>query len=450
MSSVSTAQPTSQADQCASFETVFDNVAKPSVHVIGSRDFLLALTYILEPLNYRSSSIRRKRSPATAQTHTGPGIFIIDGSLQNALDLCQGLGEEVPKILVSPVNALAFRLECARAHVSTIISDPMDPAELVYWLEHFGGQMDDKPASVLLVDDDPLILAVYSELLRANGMNVAVLSEPLAIIETIDRAFFDIIIMDLRMPGTDGIEIAKIIRQHQNHLSIPIVFLSSEEDKSVQMRARRFGGDDFISKRSELNALVPLINLRVKRARVMRSLIERDGLTGLLNHRSFKERVGYEIARASRTGLPFCVAMIDVDHFKKVNDTWGHPVGDQVLTILARTLVRWVRNTDVVGRYGGEEFAVLLLDTSPEAVFQVLEKFRQHFSEILFDGQGEQFSLTVSIGIAGNAANSEAATLIAEADRALYLAKNTGRNQLVIAHDAGQKCSQFPWIGPVE
>jgi diguanylate cyclase (GGDEF)-like protein len=239
--------------------------------------------------------------------------------------------------------------------------------------------------------------------------------------------------MDLQMPGTDGIEIAKIIRQHQNHLSIPIVFLSSEEDKQVQMKARQFGGDDFISKRADLDALVSLIHLRVQRARVLRNLIERDGLTGLLNHRRFKERVGHELSRAKRTNLQFCIAMIDVDHFKNVNDTWGHPVGDKVLSILARALVGWVRKTDVVGRYGGEEFAVLLLDTSPDTIFEVMENFRKHFAKMVFDGQDEKFSLTVSIGVAGSDANSDSAALFAQADKAMYLAKSNGRDQVVIA-----------------
>jgi diguanylate cyclase (GGDEF)-like protein len=156
-------------------------------------------------------------------------------------------------------------------------------------------------------------------------------------------------------------------------------------------------------------------------------------LTGLLNHKRFKERVGHEMARYNRTGQQFCVAMIDVDHFKKVNDTWGHPVGDQVLSILARTLMGWVRKTDVVGRYGGEEFAVLLLDTSPKAVVEVLESFRKHFETMVFDGHPETFSLTLSIGVAGSQSHGDPAAVFADADNALYLAKNNGRNQLVIA-----------------
>jgi len=414
-------------------ETIFSSLSRPSVHVIGDGEFLASVKRVMEPLNYCPTAVDGNQKFAAVENDDDGALVLIDGSIPDALAICEDLGEALPKILVSSETSFSFRAKCARSHVNTIISDPIDQAELVLWLEHLGGQISEQPASILLVDDDPIASAVYAEMLRANGMIVSILNDPLKIIQTINGSFFDIIIMDLQMPDTDGIEIAKIIRQHQSHLSIPIVFLSSEEDKTIQMKARQFGGDDFISKRADLDALVMLINLRVQRARVLRSLIERDGLTGLLNHRRFHERVGHEMARAKRTKLQFCVAMIDVDHFKKVNDTWGHPVGDQVLSILARALVGWVRKTDVVGRYGGEEFAVLLLDTSPESVFEVLENFRKHFAKMVFDGRPEQFSLTISIGVAGSGSCEDAAALFTEADRALYLAKNNGRDQVVLA-----------------
>ncbi|AKI02018.1 diguanylate cyclase (GGDEF) domain-containing protein [Hoeflea sp. IMCC20628] len=422
-----------ESDMSEPVETVFSNASQPSVHVIGGRQFLHSIALILAPMSYTSTPVNGRPHLAVVDEPSAGTIVVIDGSLPDALEICSDLGETAPKILVSPETSFSFRAKCAQAHVSTVMSAPIDQAEFINWLEYLGGQMTSQPASILLVDDDPLASAVYAEMLRANGMTVAVLNDPLKIIMTIERSYFDLIIMDLQMPGTDGIEIAKIIRQHQNHLSIPIVFLSSEEDKQVQMKARQFGGDDFISKRADLDALVSLIHLRVQRARVLRNLIERDGLTGLLNHRRFKERVGQEMSRTKRTNLQFCIAMIDVDHFKKVNDTWGHPVGDKVLSILARALVGWVRKTDVVGRYGGEEFAVLLLDTSPDTIFEVMENFRKHFAKMVFDGQDGKFSLTVSIGVAGSDANGDSAALFAQADKAMYLAKSNGRDQVVIA-----------------
>lgn len=433
MLSVSSPVGVPESSLSAPAETIFSNVSRPSVHVIGGGDFLDSVALILKPMNYSQANIDDSSLLAETENDNAHTILLIDGAIPDALAICKGLDENLPKILVSPETSFSFRAACARSNINTIIAAPIEQAELVHWLEHLGGQVSEQPASILLVDDDPLASAVYAELLRANGMIVSVLNDPLKIIPMIDGAFFDIIIMDLQMPNTDGIEIAKIIRQYQSHISIPIVFLSSEEDKEVQMKARQFGGDDFISKRADLGGLVALIELRVQRARVLRSLIELDGLTGLLNHRRFKERVGHEMARVNRTNLQFCVAMLDVDHFKRVNDSYGHPVGDQVLSILARTLVGWVRKTDVVGRYGGEEFAVLLLDTTPQAVFEVLENFRKHFAQIMFDGQPEKFSLTISIGVAGSASCDDAAAIFDEADRALYLAKNNGRDQVVLA-----------------
>ncbi|MCY0148801.1 diguanylate cyclase [Hoeflea sp. G2-23] len=432
-----------EPDTSVPVETLFSNASRPSVHVIGGGEFLDSITSILGPMSYIPAPVETSTQLTVAQEAGTGTIVVIDGALPGALEICQAMDELVPKILISPESSFSFRAKCAQANVTTVMSAPIDQAEFINWLEHFGGQMSSQPASILLVDDDPLASEVYAEMLRANGMTVSVLNDPFNIIMTMERSFFDLVIMDLQMPGTNGIEIAKIIRQHQNHLSIPIVFLSSEEDKQVQMKARQFGGDDFISKRADLDALVSLIHLRVQRARVLRNLIERDGLTGLLNHRRFKERVGHEMARYRRTKLQFCVAMIDVDHFKKVNDTWGHPVGDKVLSILARALVGWVRKTDVVGRYGGEEFAVLLLDTSPDMIFEVMENFRKHFAKMTFDGLGEQFSLTVSIGVAGCTADGDGAALFAQADKALYLAKSNGRDQVVIAEpEATPACSK--------
>lgn len=413
-------------------ETIFVNSSRPSVKVIGDQTFLDNVSAVLRPLNYSAAYEARSKTPHCE----GSTIIVIDGAIPEALNICAQFVDDCPKILVSNNTDLTFRVECARANISTIIASPVDPNELILWLEHLGGMIGQQPASILLVDDDPLSSEVYAEMLRASGMTVKVQNDPLQIIDTLDRGFFDIIIMDLQMPNTDGIEIAKVVRQHQNYLSIPIVFLSSEENKTIQMQARRFGGDDFISKRADFDALVALVQLRVERARVMQGLIEKDGLTGLVNHKRFKERVSYEQIRFNRSKQQFCIVMIDVDHFKKVNDTWGHPIGDKVLSILARSLVGWVRQTDVVGRYGGEEFAVLMLDTTPEVVFEVINNFRIHFSKIVFDGEPTQFSMTLSAGIAGSVVGAEPEMVFAEADKALYLAKNSGRNRVEIAEIA--------------
>ena len=427
----------SEAETVSPVVTIFRCRARPFLTVIGGPEFLSQLAAILTPLNYTpdSDSVQvADFDAAMVGTHT---VVVIDGSIREAVELSERMGADVPKILVSGETDFAFRARCARAHVSAIVSEPIEQTELIQWLEYLGGMYHEQPASVFLVDDDPLTSEVYAELLRTKGLIVSVLNDPFRIIQALDSVRYDIIIMDMQMPGTDGIEVAKVVRQFKAHIAVPILFLSAEEDETIQMKARHFGGDDFITKRTDLDAIATLVQLRVQRARVMRALIERDGLTGLVDHLRFKERARHELARANRTKSPFCMAMIDVDHFKRVNDSWGHQVGDHVLSTLARGLTGWLRRTDLVGRYGGEEFAVILLDTTPEAVFDVLDRFRQHFATVAFDGDTEAFSVTVSIGIAGSEGCDDVAMLFAEADRALYRAKNSGRNQVVMAPRCG-------------
>ncbi len=159
-----------------------------------------------------------------------------------------------------------------------------------------------------------------------------------------------------------------------------------------------------------------------------------DGLTGLYNHRHFQERLEENLKRAERLGEKLSLLLLDIDHFKKINDTYGHPVGDQVLRTLAATIDDTVREIDIPARYGGEEFSVLLLGAAKKEAAQIAERLRQRVKELRFNTSSGEFSITVSIGIATfpeDATTREA--LIEEADQALYRAKNSGRDRVVLA-----------------
>jgi diguanylate cyclase (GGDEF)-like protein len=159
--------------------------------------------------------------------------------------------------------------------------------------------------------------------------------------------------------------------------------------------------------------------------------MESDSLTGLLNHARFKERLALELERARREGQELSLAIIDLDHFKGVNDTHGHLVGDRVIRGLARSLRKHLRRTDIIGRYGGEEFAALLPNTSPEQAAARLDKIRERFGATPFDGaHGRPFSVTYSAGIAGSGPHEGPEALISAADAALYAAKRAGRNRV--------------------
>jgi len=242
--------------------------------------------------------------------------------------------------------------------------------------------------------------------------------------------------MDMYMPGCNGMELSSIIRQHEAFVSIPIVFLSVETDMDRQLAAIRLGGDDFLTKPIKPEHLVLSITTRAARTRNIRYFMERDSLTGLLNHTNLKENLAREVMRAERMEAPVSFAMIDVDHFKSVNDTYGHLTGDGVLKSLSRLLQERLRRTDIIGRYGGEEFGIILLNTGAEMASQIMNEIRENFSHIRQQSEGEEFFVTFSCGVASFPDIKHAAAIGAAADYALYEAKESGRNRVVISSES--------------
>lgn len=387
-----------------------------------------SLPEVLRQLNYVEAA-----SPRDPDDGDRRDVVLVDASLPDALDLCRALPERTAKILASAAGSFEHRRDCAAAGVDALIADPIDPRELADWLEHFDDHGTTGRATVLVVDDDDLAAEAVATLLATRDIDAELVGDPTRVFEMLDRRSFDLVLMDVDMPQVNGIDLARMIRLNRSQLLVPIVFLSADGDTETQMRARRFGGDDFISKRIPSDLLARLVELRVERARVLRALIERDGLTGLVDHLRFVERIGQELARSRRTGSDCTLVMIDIDHFKTVNDTHGHQAGDLVLRRLASALVAWLRRTDVVGRYGGEEFGVLMLDTPPDRAAPVIEAFRRHFAGLEMVAADARFRVSFSAGIAGSRPGSDTATLIAAADEALYRAKSEGRDRVVLS-----------------
>ena len=191
-------------------------------------------------------------------------------------------------------------------------------------------------------------------------------------------------------------------------------------------------GDDFLVKPIDAAHLVSAVTMRATRARFLRSLMIHDGLTGLLNHTAIKEELAREVIRSSRLNSPLSLAMVDIDFFKKVNDTYGHAAGDRVLKSLARLMKQRLRETDIVGRYGGEEFAVIMNDTDAASAAKVIDEIRTVFSRLLHLSHDKEFSVNFSCGIADLAHFSDAVSLSEAADKALYQAKQRGRNKVIV------------------
>lgn len=339
---------------------------------------------------------------------------------------------ELPVIVLAENDAFDFRLRLARLSVEAVLNFPLDTVELAAWLKRYDPVIDD-PHHVLIVDDDELSAFAYAHALHAKGMQTSVVTDPNLAVQQVIQQSPDLVLMDLHMPGVSGIEIAKVIRQSRQFVSMPIVFLSAEKNLEMQHNARQVGGDDFVAKPVNLGELSRIVELRVTRARELAAIMDRDSLTGLLNHARFKERLLLEFERSRRTGSPISVALVDLDRFKSINDTYGHQAGDRVIQTLAHTVSGALRKTDVVSRYGGEEFAVILMDTETKGGVMVMDKAREAFKSIEFDSEQGPYTVTLSAGIGCSADFETADDLLNAADQALYRAKANGRDRVEIA-----------------
>jgi len=245
----------------------------------------------------------------------------------------------------------------------------------------------------------------------------------------------DIFLLDLSMPDISGLEVAKVLRQQSKYDFIPIVFLTADESESTKIEILNAGADDVILKGTPVRMVFQHITTRTIRGQHIRYLTSRDSLTGVLNHGQIMDACATAFTLFNRNLSNFVVVLIDLDNFKSVNDEFGHPIGDKVLFGIGQLLHRSLRQSDLVGRYGGEEFVLLLHDTDSRAVEDKIESIRVAFSALEFKSETKKFNVTFSAGIADAKHYQNITQLICAADNALYQAKRSGRNRLINADE---------------
>jgi len=348
-------------------------------------------------------------------------------------ELQNGRESPLPVVFFSSDDTIVSRLEAVRAGSIAYLSKPVDVASLIDKLDNMSSARTHEPYRVMIVDDSVAVANYHATVLEQVGMKVKIVHNPLKAAEELPEFNPDLILIDIYMPECNGMELAKVIRQIDAFVSIPIVFLSTEKDLDTQLFAMNLGGDDFLTKPIQPEHLISSVNSRIRRSLMLRNFMIRDSLTGLLNHTAIKDQLDGEVARAKRQNKPLSFAMIDIDNFKRVNDNYGHPAGDRVIKSLARLLKQRLSANDLVGRYGGEEFAVILVDTEGAAALKVLDTIRNDFSQLRLVADEKEFSASFSCGIAEVTKSPDANGLCDAADKALYKAKHAGRNRVMLS-----------------
>ncbi|MFB9868982.1 diguanylate cyclase [Vreelandella sulfidaeris] len=339
-------------------------------------------------------------------------------------------GRPLPAIVLSAHGDFHSRLSAVRAGSSGYFTKPVKPLDLMLAIDEVTAPVADEPLKVLIIDDEPDAAAYHALLLEEAGMIVHQVHHPADTLRSLERFNPDLLLVDVYMPVCSGEELATIIRQQPEHLGLPIIYLSSETDSQKQLSAMAAGVEAFLTKPVRPDELISAVKLRAERLRLLRSLMTRDSMTGLYNHSTTTELITKALAQAHREKSQQALAMIDIDHFKQVNDTHGHLAGDQVIITLARLLKSRLRLSDIIGRYGGEEFAVLLKGVDAEQATTLIDRLREDFALVDFHAGDVSFQCTFSAGISCFPEHPSTESLRLNADQALYQAKRLGRNQV--------------------
>ncbi len=316
---------------------------------------------------------------------------------------------------------------------------------------------EERPARILIVDDHEDNVEVLRARLEALGYDVASASDGYEALEEVERQTPDLILLDVMMPRMDGNEVARQIKGNNSLPFIPIIMQTALESTESKVEGLGAGADDYLTKPinfAELGARVKAMlrlksaqralaranaeleatnaKLEVANAELKRMAIT-DGLTGLFNRRHIEERLREMFEHSSRLHEPLACVLVDLDHFKNVNDNHGHQAGDDVLRQLADVLRGAAREVDRIGRYGGEEFMILLPGTVLDAAVTFAERARQEVEAFAFSYEGGTVRGTLSAGVAAwpHPLIQDRYGLVKAADDALYVAKRLGRNRVV-------------------
>jgi len=312
-------------------------------------------------------------------------------------------------------------------------------------------ESSDLPVRILVVDDEELVCRLLENVLTTAGHEVQICLSGQEAIATLKESTFQVVITDLRMPGVDGLAVLRKAKALDSLCQVIVITAYGSTESAVE--AMKLGAYDYLNKPFNIDEIRILVDKALEKRTLLRAAEERDfyrdlsrmnGLTEVYNYRAFYELLGAEIARSKRHDRPLSVLMIDLDGLKGYNDALGHPAGDALIKQAAWLLKKSVRNCDIVARYGGDEFAIILVETSKAPALDTAERVRRLIEETRFEHDYilPHNTLTVSVGVAGYPNDAdEKRDLVTKADQALYEAKTLGGNQVRAAEGRDDRYS---------
>lgn len=349
-----------------------------------------------------------------------------DATAADVLAWCQHQVPPRPVVVLTDLHSFTDRVEFAQLGVRGVLQKPQRAPQVLDAVEQVLTANPHRPPVVLATDDDPDVLAAVQRILERQGLQVVREENAERFWEALETVMPDLLMLDVDMPGVNGLEICRALRSDRRFAMLPVVFLTALRDADVVSLVYQAGADDLISKPFAPDELAVRVVSRLERYRLIHALSTSDALTGLVNH----PRSLHQIELHMQSG-PLSLALIKLDHLANLNDTWGHRVGDAVLARFGAFLSETLPVTDVVARWGGAEFAVGMPSTRRHEAGERMADLLASLAREVFELPGASLSISASIGLASTPEDGTGfAELRRAAASALTLAQQDGGNQV--------------------
>ena len=378
-------------------------------------------------------------------------------ALSEPSDRVQGLEAGADDFITKPINDTAlFARVRSLVRIKTLIDElrlrDKSGAQMGMNASDFALNLDVSGAKLMLIDDDIVQSRRLSERLTSSGYVVTGFDDhKQALDHARSNPDFDLIVISTQLADIDGIRLATQFKAIEAVRNVPILMLVDEEEQHLMLKGLELGVNDYIITPVDFNEMAARVKTQVRRKKYQEALRSNyqesvsmavtDGLTRLYNRHYLDTHLKNLARQAGEQGRALSVMIMDMDHFKSVNDTYGHNVGDEVLQQLAAIIMNTIRSADLAARYGGEEFVILMPETDASRAYEAAERLRRNVESHVFKISHEQGTLskTVSIGHATMKPNDTPETMLKRADIALYEAKHGGRNRVMPPENADDK-----------